>query len=138
MKQYQGEYPPDWPEIARQVKEAAGWRCVRCRHPHDPESGHTLTVHHLDDDKSNVRWYNLPALCQRCHLHIQGKVSMHRVWIFEHSDWFQPYVAGFYAWKYLGLQLSREEVEADLDYYVSLEGRWMRGESLEEEAQSNG
>lgn len=35
-------YPADWPVIARAVKEAAGWRCVRCDHPHDPKAGRTL------------------------------------------------------------------------------------------------
>jgi len=45
----------------------------------------------------NCEWWNIPALCQRCHLHIQGKVIMERMWIFEHSDWFKPYVAGYYA-----------------------------------------
>jgi hypothetical protein len=29
-----GEYPADWPEIARGVKDAATWRCVRCDAPH--------------------------------------------------------------------------------------------------------
>ncbi|MGB3492792.1 MAG: hypothetical protein WBA57_08690 [Elainellaceae cyanobacterium] len=26
-------YPPDWDEIAFQIKEAAGWRCVKCDRP---------------------------------------------------------------------------------------------------------
>lgn len=92
-----GPYPPNWKEIADAVKEAAGWRCVRCHHKHDPESGHTLTVHHLDMDPANCEWWNLPALCQRCHLHIQSKVVMHQPFVFEHSRWFQPYAAGYYA-----------------------------------------
>lgn len=25
-----GEYPENWPEIARACKEAAGWACIRC------------------------------------------------------------------------------------------------------------
>lgn len=29
------DYPPDWDEIASAIKEAAGWRCIRCGHPHD-------------------------------------------------------------------------------------------------------
>lgn len=28
----QGEYPPDWPQIADQVRADAGHRCIRCRH----------------------------------------------------------------------------------------------------------
>ena len=67
------EYPPNWDEIAQQVKEAAGWRCEHCDRPHDPAAGYTLTVHHLDGDPTNCSPENLVALCQRCHLHWQGR-----------------------------------------------------------------
>jgi hypothetical protein len=80
-----------------------------------------LTVHHLNGDKYDCRWWNLVALCQRCHLQIQGKVQMARIWPWEHSDWFKPYVAGYYAWAYLGEDLSREDVEARLDELLALE-----------------
>lgn len=73
-----GDYPADWLVIAKRVKDAAGWCCIRCAHPHDPVVGYTLTVHHLDLNKSNCEWWNLAALCQRCHLHIQAKVIMER------------------------------------------------------------
>ena len=56
-----------------------------------------LTVHHLDEIKSNCTWWNLPALCQRCHLIIQAKVKMDRIWMFKHTNWFLPYVAGYYS-----------------------------------------
>jgi len=46
-------YPPNWPDIARRIKDNAGGACERCRHPHDPTNGYTLTVHHLDGDKAN-------------------------------------------------------------------------------------
>lgn len=80
-----------------------------------------LTVHHLDGNKANCRWWNLAALCQRCHLQIQGKVQMARVWPWEHSEWFRPYVAGFYAATYLGEDLTRTEAEARLDELLALE-----------------
>jgi len=80
-----------------------------------------LTVHHLDMNKANCRWWNLAALCQRCHLQIQGKVQMARVWPWEHSEWFRPYVAGYYASVYLGLELERPEVEERLDELLALE-----------------
>lgn len=80
-----------------------------------------LTVHHLDGNKANCRWWNLAALCQRCHLQIQGKVKMERVWPWEHSQWFRPYVAGYYALTYLGQELDRAAVEARLDELLSLE-----------------
>lgn len=92
-----GVYPENWDEIALAVKEEAGWKCVRCGEPHDPQAGYTLTVHHLDIDPSNCEWWNIPALCQRCHLHIQSKVIMEQPYMFEHSEWFRPYVAGYYA-----------------------------------------
>lgn len=80
-----------------------------------------LTVHHLDGDKANCRWWNLAALCQRCHLQIQGRVQMARVWPWEHSEWFRPYVAGYYAWVYLGENLDRDGVEARMGELLALE-----------------
>lgn len=114
MSHFRGEYPADWPEIATRVKREAEGRCVRCGHVHAPEVGRTLTVHHLDNDKSNVRWWNLPALCQACHLQIQGRVRMDQAYLHPHTRWFQPYVAGFYAFTVLGEDLTRPEVEARL------------------------
>ena len=46
---------------------------------------------------------------------------MGQPYIFEHSEWFKPYVAGFYAWKYLGVDLSRDEVLSRLDELLDLE-----------------
>lgn len=118
---FSNDYTADWPCVARAVKEAAGWKCVRCDHPHDPGRGYTLTVDHWDGDKANNAWFNLLPLCQRCHLSVQGRVIAERPWVWEHSAWFRPYVAGHYAKRYLGRSLSREEVELDLDYYLALE-----------------
>ena len=70
-----------------------------------------LTVHHLDGDKLNCRWWNLAALCQRCHLNIQGRVKISRSYFLEHSEWFRPYVAGYYASSLFGVELTREQVE---------------------------
>lgn len=80
-----------------------------------------LTVHHLTGVKYDLRWWNLAALCQRCHLTIQGRVRMERVWPWEHSEWFKPYVAGYYAATYLGEDLTREETIARLDDLLALE-----------------
>jgi hypothetical protein len=80
-----------------------------------------LTVHHLDGDKANCRWWNLASLCQRCHLEIQGRVRLAQVYPFEHSDWFRPYAAGYYAFAYLGEDLSREDVEERLEELLALE-----------------
>lgn len=80
-----------------------------------------LTCHHLDGDKANLAWWNLAALCQACHLHIQHKVVMERVYPFEHSEWFRPHAAGFYAKVYLGEDLSRDETLARRDELLALE-----------------
>jgi hypothetical protein len=52
-------------------------------------------------------------LCQVCHFKIQIKVNPERPWVFEHSEWFKPYVCGWYAWRYFGLHLTREQVFED-------------------------
>lgn len=121
------DYPDNWPEIARATKNAAGWRCVRCDHEHDPKAGYCLTVHHLDLDPSNNRWWNLAALCQRCHLSIQAKVIMERPYMFEHTDWFKPYVAGYYAYIVAGEDLSRTVVEAHMEELLALGQPWLDG-----------
>jgi hypothetical protein len=108
-------YPPDWSEIATAVKDAARWRCVRCMAANSREGWRILTVHHLDGDKANCRWWNLAALCQRCHLMIQGRVKLDQAYLHEHSEWFKPYVAGYYAFAVLGLELTRPEVEARME-----------------------
>lgn len=85
-----------------------------------------LTVHHANMNPANCAWWNLLALCQRCHLSIQARVVMDRPWVMlDHSAWFKPYVAGFYAHKYLGESLSREEAESRLPELLALERQAM-------------
>lgn len=91
-----GKYPENWLEIADRVKRDAGNRCERCGRYNDHDAGYTLTVHHLDCDKSNCQRWNLAALCQRCHLKIQGKVNIFQTYMFEHSPWFIPHLEGFW------------------------------------------
>jgi hypothetical protein len=38
-----------------------------------------------------------------------------------HSDWIKPYVAGFYAHKYEGRDITREEAESRLDELLAYE-----------------
>jgi hypothetical protein len=111
-KEFPGEYPDNWKEIAKAVKDTAEWKCVRCGREHNPKEGYCLTVHHLDGHKDNCAWWNIPALCQRCHLHIQGKVVMERPYMFAHTPWFLPYVGGYYA--------KQKGVVKTKDYYQSL------------------
>lgn len=110
-----GEWKP-WPKnmppmnLPRAAQREAHWRI--------------LTVHHLDEDKLNCRWWNLAALCQRCHLRMQRAVVMGRPYHYEHSEWFKPFAAGFYAWKYLGEELGREETLERLPQLLALEHRF--------------
>ncbi len=91
-----GTYPADWKAIAKLVKDEAGWRCVRCNHPHDIPAGRMLTVHHFDGDKVNCDRWNLMALCQACHLSVQARVDPEVGLLTKPSSWAMPYIAGFY------------------------------------------
>ena len=107
------------------------WCCVRCGHEHDIPAGYMLTVHHLDLNPSNNAWWNLLALCQRCHLRVQARVVLERPWVMtEHSEWFRPYVAGWYAHRYLGETLTRDEVMARIDELLALERLVVTGERI--------
>lgn len=48
-------------------------------------------------------------------------VHLTRPWRREHSDWFKPYAAGFYAWHFLGEEISRDEAMSRLDELLGLE-----------------
>jgi hypothetical protein len=95
------DYPPEWKsgDIQRTIYALAGWRCEHCGCEFVPGSTKAryalnadgkpriLTVHHLDGNPANCEYSNLVALCQNCHLHIQG------VWKpggILPADWPQP------------------------------------------------
>jgi hypothetical protein len=73
-------YPPAWEEIAKAVKDAAGWTCEECgklcRRPGEQLDTHrrTLTVAHLDHDPGNCDRSNLRALCAPCHLRYDARM----------------------------------------------------------------
>lgn len=119
MSKFKGEYPPNWQEIAKAIKDECDWKCIRCGHPHESASGHCLTIHHLDNNKSNCAWFNLACLCQRCHLTIQSKVVLERAWYLPHSEWFKPYAAGYYA-HINGLPDDKESVLAYMDELLEI------------------
>ena len=98
MKPRKGTYPAHWPNLAAAIKDRANWHCERCGHLNDSKTGHVLTVHHLDGNKANCADWNLAALCQRCHLHIQAKVDMDQMFfteIIRVSPWFQRHLDGY-------------------------------------------
>ena len=64
-------YPEDWEDIAKEVKDAANWCCIKCGHKHEPQAGYTLTVHHINGVTDDCELSNLVAVCQRCHLRMQ-------------------------------------------------------------------
>lgn len=109
MRRFTGEYAADGKQTRKAAREAAGNKCIRCGHPNDFASGHVLTTHHFDGNKANDAWWNLMALCQRCHLKVQAKVDPEIPFFLEHSEWAKPHMAGFYAWKYEGRMITREE-----------------------------
>ena len=137
-----GVTPGEWSPCDEQCTHAAPirWhdptleRVVWLSEDHTPRAGvgvgrgwvveakwRVLTVHHLTGIKADLRWWNLAALDQRCHLEIQGRVRMEQVWPYEHSAWFKPFAAGYYAATYLGEDLDREQTEGRLDELLALE-----------------
>lgn len=76
-------YCEDWHLRSRFIRFfRARNRCEVCRarnyHPH-PETGKkvVLTVGHLDHDINNNSFFNLRAMCQRCHLRYDAKRHAH-------------------------------------------------------------
>lgn len=118
---FTNDYNPDGKQKRREARERAGNKCIRCGSPSVP--GKILTTHHFDGNKANDEWFNLLPLCQVCHLHIQGKVDPEIPFFLEHSDWIKPYIAGFYAKKYEGRIITREEAEHRLKELLSYERR---------------
>ncbi len=114
---YNGVYSPllayNW--TAQRALSAFAGREVVCA------QWRILTVHHLDGDKANCAWWNLLSLCQRCHLTIQCRVNPAIPYFLEHSEWFRPYVAGYYAKRYEGRDITREEAITRLDELLAYE-----------------
>jgi hypothetical protein len=121
VRRFTNDYNPDGKAKRDAARASVGNKCIRCGSP--SVSGKILTVHHFDGNKANDEWYNLLPLCQVCHLQIQGKVDPETPYFLEHSDWLKPYVAGFYAHKYEGRNITREEALQRLDELLAYERR---------------
>lgn len=95
-----------------------------CTHPRDGKL-RILTVHHLTGRKDDNRWWNLLALCQVCHLQVQGKVIPEQTYMHPHTPWFVPYACGFYAAMYGNLDITREQADADPHRYLAMGQPWL-------------
>lgn len=79
MPMERDRYPDDWPKIAKDVKDEAGWKCEecgkQCRRLGETFDTHrrTLTVHHKDHVPEHCSRSNLIALCAPCHLRADAK-----------------------------------------------------------------
>lgn len=51
---YAGQYPTDWERQSLEVKESAGWRCVRCHHPFAPDQGSPLFCDDMCDTSRGI------------------------------------------------------------------------------------
>ena len=152
MTRFRGEYVADRKAVHNAARAAVGNRCIRCGHPEGdklgsptdgiyrnlrpmpctehcthPQDGklRILTVHHLTGQKDDNRWWNLLALCQSCHLTIQGKVIPEQAYLHPHSAWFVPYVCGFYAATIGGVDITREEADTDPHRWLNLGQPWL-------------
>jgi 5-methylcytosine-specific restriction endonuclease McrA len=85
------KYGYSWQKIAKRIKKKAGWKCVRCRQPHESVGDRLLTVHHLDGNTQNNESWNLAPLCAQCHLHLHIAISKHLGYRHERSQWMRPY-----------------------------------------------
>ncbi|RJR31876.1 MAG: hypothetical protein C4574_00555 [Candidatus Latescibacterota bacterium] len=78
------DYPANWDDLSREVKNDAGWRCEFCGAEHGKPHQFTgspvvISTAHLDGDPSNCDRVNLAAVCQRCHLILdRSRHSRHR------------------------------------------------------------
>jgi len=119
MRNFKNDYNADGKEKRRAARESVGNVCIRCNSP--SVQGKILTTHHFDGDKANDAWWNLLPLCQVCHLTVQGKVDPNIPYFLEHKDWLKPYVAGFYAWKYEGRMIDKDEAIRRMDELLAYE-----------------
>ncbi|MBO3461564.1 HNH endonuclease [Aetokthonos hydrillicola Thurmond2011] len=85
MPIYRERYADNWQDIARQVKESAGWKCQHCgqqclRPGEKPKQMTraewtmlTLSVHHSNFTPEDNRRENLIPLCSPCHIKIHAR-----------------------------------------------------------------
>jgi 5-methylcytosine-specific restriction endonuclease McrA len=124
MRRFTNDYNADGNAKRDAARASVGNVCIRCGSPSVP--GKILTVHHMDGDKANDEWWNLLPLCQVCHLQVQAKLDPEQPYFLEHSLWIKPYIAGFYAKKYEGRNITRDEAENRLTTLLAYEFRALK------------
>jgi len=89
------EYPDNWEEIARGIKERDGWRCQECGLEFAPDvkkvvdgngKTQTLGVHHKDRNPQNNDPANLITLCSACHCRAEWPLIRREMWEKKHKD----------------------------------------------------
>lgn len=73
----------------------------------------------MNKSESFDHWWAFAPLCQKCHLIIQSKVDLNQFWMFDHSSWFVPFVAGYHAHRN-GLPDDKEYVMEHLEELLEL------------------
>lgn len=64
-------YSHDWKSICKEIKDRDEWTCQKCGKT-KKRWGHSLHVHHIDEDKTNNHPSNLISLCSGCHMESHG------------------------------------------------------------------
>lgn len=65
------DYSSGWKVIARQIRDRDRWTCQRCGEQRK-RWGHSLHVHHIDENKLNNEAANLISLCATCHRRVHA------------------------------------------------------------------
>lgn len=68
-------YTPDWPQLTRERKIAAGYRCSKCSLLVLERWEYLLHTHHMNGDKSDNHLGNLMVVCVDCHDKLHRFVS---------------------------------------------------------------
>ncbi len=71
------EYPENWTEISRRLREERDWECELCGRSF-ADRPERLHVHHKNGRKSDNRGSNLAVLCEDCHAKQPGHFTFTR------------------------------------------------------------